>query len=44
MTSRLQFVRLPDGSVDVTRLTLMCFGPSFAGALVVSALLLVKVW
>jgi hypothetical protein len=44
MTSRLHSVRLPDGSLDVTRLTIMCFGPSFIGVLVVSALFLVKVW
>jgi hypothetical protein len=29
---------------DVTALTMMAFGPSLIGALVVSALYLVKVW
>lgn len=44
MNSRFQFVRGDNDNLDVTRLTLMAFGPALIVAIVVAALLLVKMW
>jgi hypothetical protein len=44
MNVRFQFVRGDNDNLDVTRLTLMAFGPSLIVACAASALWLVSVW